>query len=109
MDLDFICDDCLDIDRDGVCDNTDNCPDTANPDQIDADELSFILMPIGQARPTVPSDLFLTEATDRFQSDYIEQAISRTRGNMSVAAKQLGLHRSNLYRKMRQLGMAVNE
>lgn len=78
-------------------------------DQIDADELSFILMPSGQARPTVPSDLYLTEATDRFQSDYIEQAITRTRGNMSVAAKQLGLHRSNLYRKMRQLGMTVNE
>jgi len=78
-------------------------------DQIDADELSFILVPSGQARPTVPSDLYLTEATDRFQSDYIEQAITRTRGNMSVAAKQLGLHRSNLYRKMRQLGMTVTE
>jgi regulatory Fis family protein len=30
-------------------------------------------------------------------------------GNMSRAAEQLGLHRSNLYRKMRQLGMNVEE
>jgi transcriptional regulator of acetoin/glycerol metabolism len=28
---------------------------------------------------------------------------------MSKAAKKLGLHRSNLYRKMRQLGMATDE
>ena len=27
------------------------------------------------------------------------------RGNMTLAAARLGLHRSNLYRKMRQLGM----
>jgi transcriptional regulator of acetoin/glycerol metabolism len=26
---------------------------------------------------------------------------------MSVAASRLGLHRSNLYRKMRQLGMEI--
>ena len=28
---------------------------------------------------------------------------------MSEAAKRLGLHRSNLYRKMRQLGMHTDE
>jgi transcriptional regulator of acetoin/glycerol metabolism len=28
---------------------------------------------------------------------------------MSEAAKRLGLHRSNLYRKMRQLGMSTEE
>ncbi len=28
---------------------------------------------------------------------------------MSEAAKRLGLHRSNLYRKMRQLGMSAGE
>ena len=28
---------------------------------------------------------------------------------MSRAAERLGLHRSNLYRKMRQLGMDVSE
>ena len=32
----------------------------------------------------------------------------RNRGNMTEAAKALGLHRSNLYRKMKQLDMPVD-
>ncbi|MCG8450322.1 MAG: sigma 54-interacting transcriptional regulator [Pirellulales bacterium] len=47
----------------------------------------------------------LTEATRDFQQEYIRQMIDATQGNMSQAAQRLGLHRSNLYRKMRQLGM----
>ena len=35
----------------------------------------------------------------------IRRMIEMARGNMSQAAKRLGLHRSNLYRKMRQLEM----
>ena len=49
----------------------------------------------------------LAEATDHFQIEHIRRAIRRAGGNMSEAAQQLGLHRSNLYRKMRQLGMSV--
>ena len=33
----------------------------------------------------------------------------RAKTNMSLAAERLGLHRSNLYRKMRQLGMKAEE
>ena len=47
----------------------------------------------------------LAEATSRFQTDYIRRVISQSGGNMSMAAERLGLHRANLYRKMRQLGM----
>lgn len=47
----------------------------------------------------------LAQATDRFQSELIRAAISQFGGNMSRAAARLGLHRSNLYRKMRQLGI----
>ena len=39
----------------------------------------------------------------------IQQAIDAARGNVSLAAKNLGVHRSNLYRKMRQLGMETAE
>jgi Nif-specific regulatory protein len=35
--------------------------------------------------------------------------IDTTKGNMSQAAKRLGLHRSNLYRKMRQLEIVGDE
>ncbi|MEN0111244.1 MAG: helix-turn-helix domain-containing protein, partial [Planctomycetota bacterium] len=47
----------------------------------------------------------LTEATYEFQRRHILRAIDRTRGNVAAAARDLGLHRSNLYRKMKQLGM----
>ncbi len=29
---------CIDLDGDGICDDVDNCPDIANPDQADADD-----------------------------------------------------------------------
>lgn len=78
-------------------------------DKIDADELSFIMAP-GAPRPSLlDSDQPLNEATRQFQIAYIQNHIDRTRGNMTEAAEQLGLHRSNLYRKMHQLGMQTLE
>lgn len=47
----------------------------------------------------------LSEATRQFQITAIDQALAANGGNVTEAAKQLGVHRSNLYRKMRQLGM----
>lgn len=47
----------------------------------------------------------LTDATHAFQRAYIDHCVDRSRGNVAAAARQLGLHRSNLYRKMRQLGL----
>ena len=47
----------------------------------------------------------LTDATKEFQVEHIGRAIDACQGNMTDAAAMLGLHRSNLYRKMRQLGM----
>lgn len=55
--------------------------------------------------PVVP----LGDATRDFQIAHIQQTIERHRGNMTVAAESLGLHRSNLYRKMRQLGMKAED
>ena len=78
-------------------------------EKIEADDLAFILSPTGEAPPLVGLDLPLSRATDAFQTEYIKKNIERARGNMSEAAKRMGLHRSNLYRKMRQLGMQVSE
>ncbi len=47
----------------------------------------------------------LSEATREFQIAYIRRHIDRAGGSMTKAAEQLGLHRANLYRKMKQLGM----
>ncbi len=78
-------------------------------DKIDADDLAFILAPDGRPDDIVSMDLPLTDATERFQASYIERHIDAARGNMSQAAKRLGLHRSNLYRKMRQLDMPTSK
>ena len=47
----------------------------------------------------------LAEATDDFQARYIEQQIKASNKNMTLAAERMGMQRSNLYRKMKQLGM----
>ena len=85
-------------------------------DVLEAGDLSFSADP--RAMPTdgdAPSGqesgfaVTLAEATRRFQVARIRSAIEACRGNMTDAAARLGLHRSNLYRKMRQLGMETGE
>jgi transcriptional regulator with GAF, ATPase, and Fis domain len=78
-------------------------------DKIEADELAFILAPSRGGASQVEVGQTLNDATRLFQENYIRQSIERARGNVSQASKNLGVHRSNLYRKMRQLGMAVEE
>ena len=72
---------------------------------VEGSDLTFLLAP---GRPTGPAAVgggTLSEATRQFQREFIAAAVDRVRGNVSEAAKLLGLHRSNLYRKMKQLGM----
>jgi Nif-specific regulatory protein len=78
-------------------------------DKVEVEDLAFILNPRAEDRIDVGVDLALNEATQRFQQQYIERAIKTTDGRMTKAARILGLHRSNLYRKMRQLGMNVSD
>ena len=53
-----------------------------------------------------PSRLPLHEARERFERDYILQALALQHGNISRTAEVLGVERSNLYRKMRAFGIA---
>jgi Nif-specific regulatory protein len=76
-------------------------------DRVDADDLAFILAPREAAAGLADFTQPLSDATAQFQVDCIHRAIQRCGGNMSHAADQLGLHRSNLYRKMRQLNMPI--
>ena len=78
-------------------------------DKVEADDLAFILSPERDSFHDMADGLGLAEATDRFQQEYIRRSVKRVQGNMTEAAKTLGLHRSNLYRKMRQLGMPVDD
>jgi Nif-specific regulatory protein len=76
--------------------------------KIDASDLAFVSSP-STGQDAVPMDLPLTDATKAFQVDYIQKHIKRASGNMTDAAERMGLHRSNLYRKMKQLGMSDGE
>jgi Nif-specific regulatory protein len=77
-------------------------------DRVEEADLAFVLSPLKEEQQIEAGvDLGLSQATTRFQMQYIERAIARSGGNMSEAARILGLHRSNLYRKMKQLGMHV--
>ncbi|MFO1063135.1 MAG: sigma-54-dependent Fis family transcriptional regulator [Pirellulales bacterium] len=74
--------------------------------QVEEHDLAFVLSPSGSGDPAkIPGTLSLTEATHLFQIEYIQRHVDATDGNLAQAAERLGLHRSNLYRKMKQLGM----
>lgn len=51
------------------------------------------------------SDRTLKEATIDFQHAYINHAIKQCNGNMTAAAKILGIHRSNLYKLLQKSQM----
>jgi transcriptional regulator with GAF, ATPase, and Fis domain len=76
------------------------CPN----DKVEATDLAIIQRASKDAANPY-SEMTLAEATDAFQRDHIQHAIDRAKGNVSDAAKLLGLHRPNLYRKMKLLGM----
>jgi Nif-specific regulatory protein len=76
-------------------------------DAVEAEDLALIDSGATGAERLAELHGSLAEATREFQQHYIRKTIDAARGNMSGAAKRLGLHRSNLYRKMRQLDMAA--
>jgi two-component system nitrogen regulation response regulator NtrX len=49
----------------------------------------------------------LSQAVHQFERHHIEAALAAEGGNMTRAAARLGLERSHLYKKMRQLGLRV--
>src|SRR5437762_3209834 len=47
----------------------------------------------------------LQDARERFEREFILKTLAEYRGNISRASQALGVERSNLYRKMKQLGI----
>jgi two-component system nitrogen regulation response regulator NtrX len=52
-------------------------------------------------------DVELRQARDAFERVYFEYHLSRERGNMSRIAERVGLERTHLYRKLKQLGIKL--
>ena len=78
------------------------CPN----EKVEAGDLA-IIQRVSKDVANPYAEMTLADATDAFQIDHINYAIKRAKGNVTEAAKLLGLHRPNLYRKMRLLGMDV--
>jgi two-component system nitrogen regulation response regulator NtrX len=70
-------------------------------------------IPLPRARPSAerPSEGFgsLQEVRAAVEKEYILRKLDETNGNVTRAAELLGLERSNLYRKMKALGIAPKE
>ncbi len=73
---------------------------------IEESDLAFVLSPTASGDVAqIPPNMPLNDATAIFQTRYIRQHIESSGGNLAKAAERMGLHRSNLYRKMKQLGI----
>jgi two-component system nitrogen regulation response regulator NtrX len=69
--------------------------------------LSRLEQPLGRALGALPLDQELREARDAFERLYFEYHIGRENGNMSRVADRVGLERTHLYRKLKQLGVKL--
>ncbi len=76
-------------------------------DEIQADDLAFLGAAVEAPRGGgfEIGQLPLREAREQFEREYIRRALASCQGNVTKAAAQLGLERSHLHRKLRQLGL----
>jgi two-component system nitrogen regulation response regulator NtrX len=76
-------------------------------DTITAQDLAFLGHDdLRERSAAVEPSLPLSEARERFERDYILQALAAQHGNISRTADVLGVERSNLYKKMKAFGIA---
>ena len=63
--------------------------------------------PAPAVRPEAGTDLSrpLREAVEGFERDYIQRVLAQCGGNVSKAARQMGIHRTGLYQKMDRFGI----
>ena len=51
----------------------------------------------------------LREAREKFEKDYLEAQVKRFQGNISKTSQFIGMERSALHRKLKSLGIAMND
>ena len=69
--------------------------------------LATLDAPLPSPAQMLPLDRELREARDAFERVYFEYHLSREGGNMSRVAERVGLERTHLYRKLKQLGVKL--
>lgn len=70
-------------------------------------EATLGVAPQAMPLPQIDLDLPLREARDQFERFYLERQIELSNGNMSRVAERIGLERTHLYRKLKQLGIQM--
>lgn len=82
-----------------------------NQATIDIDELSLVLgkTPAPNHEETVITDfdMPLREAREQFEKRYLQHKLDLAEGNVSRAAKDIGMERTHLYRKLKSLGIKI--
>ncbi len=65
----------------------------------------------GDGRPafTLPQVSTLKDARAEFEREFISQKLKENKGNVSKTADEIGMERSNLHRKIKTLGIEVEE
>ncbi|MGZ8198376.1 MAG: sigma-54-dependent transcriptional regulator, partial [Burkholderiales bacterium] len=84
---------------------------TALGDEIALEDVERVLpQQVGsiQLAHGLPFDAPLRDARDAFERVYFEYHIGKEGGNISRVAESVGLERTHLYRKLKQLGIKVN-
>jgi DNA-binding NtrC family response regulator len=82
----------------------------ASGDPIGAADVRAAL-PVSGSKPqaVVPGEGLLRDLADSFERDVIRERLRLSSGHVTNAAKSLGLERSHLYKKCKQLGLEIRE
>jgi DNA-binding NtrC family response regulator len=79
-------------------------------DPIPAADVLAALPPAPATRPgEIPAEGPLRELVDAYERDVIRERLRVSGGHVTNAARSLGLERSHLYKKCRQLGIEIRE
>jgi DNA-binding NtrC family response regulator len=74
-----------------------------------ADIRAALPAPLAERAEPVPSEGTLRDVTDAYEREVIRERLRRSGGHVTNAARSLGLERSHLYKKCKQLGIDMRE
>ncbi len=82
----------------------------SDADPLGASDVRAALPSLAPARAaTAPAEGTLRDLADAYEREVIRERLRRFAGNVTSAARSLGLERSHLYKKCRALGLEIRE
>jgi two-component system, NtrC family, nitrogen regulation response regulator NtrX len=82
----------------------------SDADPVTAADVRQALPASGPSRPgALPTEGVLRDLVDGYERDLIRERLRSTGGHVTNAARSLGLERSHLYKKCKQLGIDIRE